>query len=33
MPPHYDRGYGRLFIENVLQAPQGCDFGFLKKTE
>ena len=31
--PHYDRGYGKLFIENVLQAPEGCDFGFLKKTE
>ena len=33
MPSHYDRGYGRLFIENVLQAPDGCDFGFLRKTE
>ncbi|MEK6710692.1 MAG: IlvD/Edd family dehydratase [Nitrospinota bacterium] len=31
-PPAYDRGYGRLFLENVLQAPQGCDFGFLQKT-
>ncbi|MBI1355237.1 MAG: dihydroxy-acid dehydratase [Acidobacteria bacterium] len=28
--PHYDRGYGRLFLENVLQADEGCDFGFLK---
>ena len=31
-PPSYERGYGRLFIENVLQAPEGCDFGFLRKT-
>lgn len=31
-PPHYERGYGRLFLENALQAPQGCDFGFLRKT-
>jgi dihydroxy-acid dehydratase len=30
--PHYDRGYGRLFLENVLQADQGCDFGFLAGT-
>ncbi len=28
--PAYDRGYGRLFVENVLQADEGCDFGFLK---
>ena len=26
----YDRGYGRLFLENVLQADEGCDFKFLK---
>ena len=25
----YRRGYGRLFLEHVLQAPQGCDFDFL----
>lgn len=31
-PLPYDRGYGKLFLENVLQAPEGCDFGFLKKT-
>jgi dihydroxy-acid dehydratase len=29
-PPAYDRGYGRLFLENVLQADEGCDFGFLQ---
>jgi len=28
-PPHYDRGYGRMFIENVQQADRGVDFGFL----
>jgi dihydroxy-acid dehydratase len=27
--PHYRRGYGRLFLEHVLQADQGCDFDFL----
>ncbi|HUG80726.1 MAG TPA: IlvD/Edd family dehydratase [Bryobacterales bacterium] len=31
--PHYDRGYGRLYIENVLQADRGCDFGFLVMAE
>jgi dihydroxy-acid dehydratase len=24
------RGYARLFLENVLQADEGCDFGFLR---
>jgi dihydroxy-acid dehydratase len=24
------RGYRRLFIEHVLQAPEGCDFDFLR---
>ena len=28
--PHYDRGYGRLFLEHVTQADQGCDFDFLR---
>ncbi len=27
--PAYRRGYGRLFLDHVLQAPQGCDFDFL----
>lgn len=27
--PHYTRGYGRLFIDSVLQAEKGCDFDFL----
>jgi dihydroxy-acid dehydratase len=29
--PMPDRGYDRLFRESVLQAPDGCDFRFLRK--
>lgn len=25
----FNRGYGRLYLEHVLQAPEGCDFDFL----
>ncbi|MEE6165499.1 MULTISPECIES: IlvD/Edd family dehydratase [unclassified Mycolicibacterium] len=28
--PKYRRGYGRLFLDHVLQADQGCDFDFLQ---
>jgi dihydroxy-acid dehydratase len=28
--PHYERGYGRLFLEHVLQANEGCEFEFLR---
>jgi dihydroxy-acid dehydratase len=30
-PPaaHYSRGYGRMYLEHILQAHQGCDFDFL----
>jgi len=28
-PRHYDRGYGRLFLDHVKQADLGCDFDFL----
>lgn len=28
--PHYHRGYGWLFINNVTQANEGCDFTFLE---
>ncbi|WP_340395384.1 IlvD/Edd family dehydratase [Paenibacillus sp. FSL E2-0177] len=31
--PHYDRGYGLLFHERVLQANLGCDFDFLLPVE
>ena len=26
---HYERGYGRLFLDHVTQANLGCDFDFL----
>ena len=29
-PPHFGRGYGRLFLDHVLQANEGCDFDFLR---
>jgi L-arabonate dehydrase len=29
-PPHFTRGYGRLFLDHVLQANEGCDFDYLK---
>ena len=29
---HYDRGYGKLFLDSVLQADEGCDFSFLRGT-
>jgi dihydroxy-acid dehydratase len=34
-PPEaaYRRGYGSLFLERVLQAPQGADFDFLRNPE
>jgi dihydroxy-acid dehydratase len=28
--PKYRRGYGRLFLDHVLQADEGCDFDFLQ---
>ncbi|MCS7025699.1 MAG: dihydroxy-acid dehydratase [Bryobacteraceae bacterium] len=28
-PPHYQRGYGKLFLDHVTQAHLGCDFDFL----
>ncbi len=27
--PRYRRGYGRMFLEHVTQADEGCDFDFL----
>jgi L-arabonate dehydrase len=29
-PAHFTRGYGRLFLDHVLQAHEGCDFDFLR---
>ncbi len=31
--PLHTRGYGRLYIENVNQAPLGCDFDFLRGAD
>ena len=31
-PPHYQRGYGALFAEHVLQADEGCDFDYLVRA-
>ncbi|HSF07087.1 MAG TPA: IlvD/Edd family dehydratase [Methylomirabilota bacterium] len=28
--PHFTRGYGKLFVDHVLQANEGCDFDFLR---
>src|SRR5258708_5139843 len=28
--PKYRRGYGRMFLEHVTQANEGCDFDFLR---
>ena len=32
-PPHYRRGYGKLFLDQVTQAHEGCDFRFLAGEE
>ena len=29
LKPHYTRGYGKLFLDHVTQAHEGCDFDFL----
>ncbi|HLJ46962.1 MAG TPA: IlvD/Edd family dehydratase [Bryobacteraceae bacterium] len=29
--PHYERGYGKLFLDHVEQANLGCDFDFLRQ--
>ncbi len=31
--PQYRRGWGALYLEHVLQAPEGSDFAFLRKCE
>ena len=28
--PCYSRGYGRLYVDHVMQADTGCDFDFLR---
>ena len=32
LTPPPTRGYAKLYMDNVLQADQGCDFGFLRHT-
>jgi dihydroxy-acid dehydratase len=27
--PRFDRGYGQLFVDQITQAHEGCDFKFL----
>jgi dihydroxy-acid dehydratase len=29
-PPRFTRGYGKLYIDHVLQADEGCDFDFCR---
>ena len=29
-PPAFTRGYGKLYLDHVLQAPDGADFDFLR---
>jgi L-arabonate dehydrase len=31
--PQYSRGYGRVFLEHVLQAPEGVDLDFLRNLD
>jgi dihydroxy-acid dehydratase len=31
--PQYKRGYGALYLANILQAPDGADFDFLRNLE
>jgi len=31
--PTFVRGYGQLYLEHVLQAPQGVDFDFLQGND
>jgi len=31
-PAAYPRGYGKLFLEHIRQADEGCDFDFLEGT-
>ncbi len=30
LPPRFERGYGYVFSKHIEQAPDGCDFDFLK---
>jgi dihydroxy-acid dehydratase len=28
--PAFSRGYGKMYVEHVTQADEGCDFDFLR---
>ena len=30
LPPRYERGYGYMYSRHINQAPEGCDFDFLR---
>ncbi len=32
-PAHYRRGFGKLFLDHVMQADKGCDFDFLRSRD
>ena len=32
LPPRFERGYGFMFSQHIEQAPDGCDFDFLKTS-
>jgi dihydroxy-acid dehydratase len=32
LPRRYERGYGWMFGQHILQADQGCDFDFLETS-
>jgi dihydroxyacid dehydratase/phosphogluconate dehydratase len=31
-PKHFERGYGHMFTQHILQADQGCDFDYLETS-
>ena len=31
--PHFNRGFGTLYLKHVTQADKGCDFDFLEPLE
>ena len=32
LPPRYERGFGYIFSKHIEQAPDGCDFDFLRTS-
>lgn len=31
--PHYVRGYGKMYLDHIMQAHEGCDFDFLRAID